>query len=109
MKGVDGLRWTLGIVILIEAILFVRPGGGHAVAAAHLPDALRYVLGGGEIVGCVLLLVRRWAVWGGWILIAVFMLAMVIHLVHGMYDVGDLAIYTAAAWSIVTAGRARHG
>jgi hypothetical protein len=103
MKGVDVLRWALGVVILIEAILFVRQG------AAHLPDALRYVLGGGEIVGCILMLVPGRAVWGGWILIGVFVLAMVIHLVHGMYDVGNLVIYTAAAWTIVATGRARHG
>jgi len=30
----------------------------------------------------------------------VFVLAIVIHLLHGMYAVGNLAIYTAAAWAV---------
>jgi len=33
-------------------------------------------------------------------LVTVFVLAIVIHLLHGMYDVGNLAIYTAAAWAV---------
>jgi hypothetical protein len=31
---------------------------------------------------------------------------MLIHLAHGMYDIGNLVIYTAAAWSIVGDRRA---
>jgi hypothetical protein len=32
MRGVDVLRWALGVVILVEAILFVRQGAGHLPA-----------------------------------------------------------------------------
>jgi DoxX-like protein len=101
--ALTGLQWTLGIVILIEAILFVMPSAGHGFAQTHMPDALRFVLGGGEIIGCVLLLIPRTAVRGAWILTAVFGLAILIHLLHGMYNVSDLLIYLAAAWTLAVA------
>jgi hypothetical protein len=94
------LQWTLGVVILIEALLFVMPGARQDFARTHLPNLLRLILGWGEMVGAVLLLIPRTVSRGGWLLIAVFILAIAIHLLHGMYNVGDLAIYTAAAWAI---------
>jgi hypothetical protein len=35
------LQWTLGLVILIEAVLFLMPSAGHAFAQAHMPNAVR--------------------------------------------------------------------
>jgi hypothetical protein len=98
--ALTGLQWTLGLVILIEATLFVMPSAGHDFAKTHMPDILRHVLGWGEIVGAILLLIPRTAVRGGWFLGGIFVLAIVVHLLHGMYNVGDLAIYTAAAWAV---------
>ena len=98
--ALTGLQWTLGLVILIEAILFLLPSAAHDFARTHMPNIVRMVLGWGEIVGCVLMLIPRTAVRGGWILAAIFLLAIVIHLLHGMYNVGNLAIYTAAAWAV---------
>jgi DoxX-like family len=95
-----GLQWTLGLVILIEAILFVMPSARHEFARTHLPDLLRQVLGWGEIVGATLLLIPRTAVRGGWLLVGIFVLAIIVHLLHGMYNVGSLAVYTAAAWTV---------
>ena len=100
--ALTGLQWTLGLVILVEAILFVMPNAGHDFARTHMPDVLRQVLGWGEIIGAVLLLIPRTAVRGGWVLVGIFVLAMIINLLHGMFNVGYLAIYTAAAWSIAT-------
>jgi hypothetical protein len=100
--ALTGLQWTLGLVILVEAILFVMPNAGHDFARTHMPDIVRQVLGWGEIIGAVLLLIPRTAVRGGWVLVAVFVLAMIVHLLHGMFNVGYLAIYTAAAWAIAT-------
>jgi hypothetical protein len=37
-----------------------------------------------------------------WVLVAVFTVAIVIHLLHGLYNVGDLVIYTAAAFAVAT-------
>src|ERR1700691_71195 len=103
--AITALQWTLGLVILVEAILFVMPGAGHDFAKTHMPDILRQILGWGEIAGAILLLIPRTAVRGGWVLMAIFVLAIVVHLLHGMFNVGSLAIYTAAAWP-VAAGKA---
>jgi hypothetical protein len=98
--ALTGLQWTLGLVILIEAILFVMPGAAHGFAKTHMPNLVRLILGFVEIAGCVLMLIPGTAIRGAWVLAAVFVLAIVIHLLHGMYDVGNLAIYTAAAWAV---------
>jgi hypothetical protein len=65
---------------------------------------VRLILGWGEIIGAILLLIPRTAVRGAWVLGVVFVLAIVIHLLHGMYNVGNLLIYTAAAW-VVAVGK----
>jgi len=96
------LQWVLGVVILAEAVQFVMPGAAHDFARTHLPGFIRMILGWGEIVGCILLLIPPTAVRGAWILVGIFTLAIVIHLLHGMYGVGNLVIYTAAAWAIAT-------
>lgn len=95
--ALTGLQWTLGLVILIEAVLFLMPSARHDFARTHMPDILRQVLGWGEIIGAVLLLIPRTAVRGAWMLAGIFVLAIVVHLLHGMFNVGSLAVYTAAA------------
>lgn len=97
------LQCTLGIVILIEAILFVLPGARHEFVRTHMPDIVRQVLGWGEIIGAILLLIPRTAVRGAWLLVALFALAIVVHVVHGLFNVGNLVIYTAVAWAIASA------
>ena len=94
------LQWALGVVILIEAVLFIMPTAAHAFAATHMPGFVRLVLGWGEIVGCILLLMPRTTVRGAWLLVAVFIMAILIHLLHGMYGIGNLVIYAAAAFAI---------
>jgi len=94
------LRWVLGLVILAEATLFVMPSARPAFAATHLPDIVRLVLGWAEIGGSILLLIPSTVVRGAWLLIGVFVLAIVVHLVHGMFNVGDLIIYIAAACAV---------
>jgi len=94
------LRWALGMVILIEAILFVVPSAARGFAATHMPGFIRLVLGWGGILGCVLLLIPRTTIRGAWLLLAVFVFAIMIHLLHGAYNVGNLVIYAAAAFAI---------
>jgi hypothetical protein len=98
--ALTGLQWTLGLVILIEAVLFVMPSARHSFSTTHMPNAVRLVLGWGEILGALLLLIPRTAVRGAWTLVLIFILAIIIHALHGMFDVGNLVIYTAAAWAI---------
>ena len=98
--ALTGLQWTLGIVILIEAILFLLPSAAHDFARTHMPNFVRIVLGFGEVAGSILRLLPRTAIRGAWILVAVFVPAIAVHLLHGILNVGNLAIYTAAAWTI---------
>jgi hypothetical protein len=86
----------------IEAALFLMPGARHDFSRTHMPDVLRLLLGWGEIIGSVLLIPRT-AARGAWILIGTFVLAIIVHLWHGMPNVGTLAIYTAAAWTVALA------
>jgi hypothetical protein len=100
--ALTGLQWTFGLVILAEAILFVMPAASHDFATTHMPNLVRLVLGWGEIAGSILLLIPKTVIRGAWALAAVFVLAIVVHLLHGLYNVGNLVIYTAAAWTVAT-------
>jgi hypothetical protein len=97
------LQWTLGVVILIEAVMFVLPSAAHDFARTHMPGFIRLLLGWGEIVGCILLLIPKTTIRGAWLLVAVFVFAILIHLLHGAYNVGNLAIYAAAALAVAIA------
>jgi hypothetical protein len=48
----------------------------------------------------VLLLIPQTTVRGAWLLLAVFTFAILLHLLHGMYGIGNLVIYAAAAFAI---------
>ena len=98
--GLTGLQWALGLVILVEAVLFVMPSAAHDFARTHMPGFVRMVLGLGEILGSILLLIPQTAVRGAWLLLAVFIMAILLHLLHGMYGIGNLVIYAAAAFAI---------
>jgi type II secretory pathway component PulF len=98
--GLTLLRWALGVVILIEAVLFVMPSAAHDFARTHMPGFVRMVLGFGEILGSILLLIPQTAIRGAWLLLAVFIMAILLHLLHGMYGIGNLVIYAAAAFAI---------
>jgi uncharacterized membrane protein YphA (DoxX/SURF4 family) len=100
--ALTGLQWTLGLVVLIEAVLFVMPSARQEFAKTHMPDIVRQVLGWGEIIGAVLLLIPRTAARGGWVLVGMFVLAIVVHVLHGTFNVGNLVIYSAAAWAIAS-------
>jgi hypothetical protein len=94
------LQWALGGVILVESVPFVLPSAAHDFARTHMPSFIRFILGGCEIAGCILLLIPCTAIRGAWLLLAVFIMAIVIHLLHAMHGVGNLVIYAAAAFAI---------
>jgi len=98
--GLTVLQWSLGVVILIEAVMFVLPSAAHEFARTHIPGFVRIVLGWGEIAGCVLLLIPKTTKSGAWLLLAVFVMGILAHLLHGQYRVGYIVIYAAAAFAI---------
>ena len=67
---------------------------------AHMPGFVRMMLGWGEIVGCVLLLIPKTTKGGAWLLFAVLVMAILVHLLHGQYRVGNVVIYAAAAFAL---------
>jgi|SRR5579863_6475482 len=98
--GLTVLQYALGIVVLIEAVMFVMPSAGHEFARTHMPGFVRMVVGFGEIIGSLLLLIPQTAIRGAWLLLAVFVMAILLHLLHGLYGIGYLVIYAAAAFAI---------
>src|SRR5215470_984675 len=94
------LQWTLGLVILVESSLFAfAPGSAHAFANTGLPDVIRLVVAYAEIGAAVLFLLPRTLVAGAWLLIGVLAFAIVLHLLHGWWNVGALLVYGVAAWT----------
>src|SRR5580658_4300935 len=88
------LRWTVGLVVLLASVRFVlSDSAAHFLATAGLPAWIRPVLGGVEILAVVLFLLPFTALIGGYLLLAVFACAVLLHVLHGQYDVGSLLVY----------------
>ena len=91
------LRWTVGVIVLIESLrVEIDPAEIQHFAAAGLPQWVRVVLAGAEIVAAILFMAPFTVMIGGYALIVIFALAMALHLLHGQYDVGALLVYVAA-------------
>jgi hypothetical protein len=96
------LQWVLGLVILVESLRFAfRSHAAHEFAKTGLPDFVHLGLAWAEIAAAILFLIPRATVVGGRFLIAVLAVAIVIHLLHGWFDVGGLLVYAAATWAVV--------
>jgi DoxX-like family len=95
--AISALRWTLGLVVLLESVHFtLLPSAIHQFAKTGLPQWIRPVLGGSEIVAALLFLIPAVSSVGGCLLLFVFAIAVVIHFLHGELDVGGLVVYAAA-------------
>jgi hypothetical protein len=91
------LRWTLGLVVILESFLFVfSASAAHFLAKVGLPSWIQPVLGGAEILAAVLFLVPLTFAIGGFLLLVIFAFAVLLHILHGQYQVGDLFVYAAA-------------
>jgi hypothetical protein len=102
------LHWTVGLVVLLEscrtfyAAYFASHGAGHA----GILNALRLALSGAEIVAALLFLVPFTMVAGGYMLLAIFGLAIVIHGLHGEFrGLEILVLYGMAVWVSLAAGK----
>jgi hypothetical protein len=102
---VPGLRWTLGLVVLIESFREVfEPAAIQHFARTGLPQWVRVVLAGGEIIAAIFFMVPFTMLIGGYALIVIFAFAAALHLLHGQYDIGALLVYGMA----VLASMANH-
>jgi hypothetical protein len=92
------LRWTVGLVVLWQSWRFAT-AAAREVAHIGLPHWTPLVLGGAEIVASVLFLLPKVGRVGGYLLLAIFLLAIAIHLLHGQFEVGPLLVYAAAVFA----------
>lgn len=97
------LRWTLGLVVILESGRFVlSTSAAHFLAKAGLPAWIQPALGISEILAVLLFLIPLTALIGGYLLLLVFALAAVIHVLHGQFDVGALFVYAVAVLVCMT-------
>ena len=101
------LQWAIGLVILAEAATFAfSTSSAHAFAKTGLPDFIRLALAWSEMGAAILFLIPRAIAAGGWLLIGVLVFAIVLHLLHGWWNVGALVVYAVGTWAVIT-GRAQ--
>jgi hypothetical protein len=93
------LRWSVGLVVLWQSWLTFhgrlgKPHApGHPAALAHV----RLVLSGAEMIAAILFLLPIMAAVGGYGLLAIFALAIVMHALHGdVSGLETLVVYGAA-------------
>jgi uncharacterized membrane protein YphA (DoxX/SURF4 family) len=88
------LRWTLGLIVLWESLLFIfAPGSIHHFAKTGLPQWIRPTLGGVEIIAAILFLLPWTDAVGSRLLLFVFAVAALIHVLHGDFDISGLVLY----------------
>lgn len=103
------LRWTVGLVVLIESIRFAfSPSAAHFLARAGLSLWIRPGLGGAELAAAILFLLPRTRTIGGYALLVIFALAVLIHVLHGQFDVTWLAVYALAVLVSMAHGEERN-
>jgi uncharacterized membrane protein YphA (DoxX/SURF4 family) len=101
-----GLQWSLGLVLIYECSrLLFYSGAVRAAQSAHLPHVLVLAIAAVELAGAILFLIPPTMRAGGKILIGTFLVAAVVHIIHGQPDVGYLLIYGMAVLTIITGGR----
>ncbi len=63
------LYWSVGLVVLIESCLFVFSASrGHAFAKSGMPQLIRPILGGSEIIAALIFLIPPARTVGGYAL-----------------------------------------
>jgi uncharacterized membrane protein YphA (DoxX/SURF4 family) len=101
--AVPALRWSVGLVVLLESCQFAfGTSAMRSFAKTGLPTWIRPALGSTEIVAAILFLVPAASVAGAYALLVIFLLAAVIHILHGWYDVGALVVYGMAVLVCMT-------
>jgi hypothetical protein len=91
------LRWTLGLVVALGSLQFVFSASvAHFLAKTGLPSWIQPALGGAEVLAAILFLVPLTVAIGSYLLLVIFALAILLHILHGQYQVGELFVYAAA-------------
>jgi hypothetical protein len=105
-SAIAALHWILGLVLLAESAQFAFSSASVAAfAKTGLPEIVHLGLAWSEMIAAVIFLIPRTVIIGGWMLIMILGFAIVVHLLHGWYDVGALLVYAAGAWAVVASNR----
>ena len=97
-----GLQWSLGLVLIYECSrLLFYSGAARAAQSVHLPHFLILAIAAVEMLGAILFLIPPVVQVGGKILIGTFLVAAIVHILHGQPDVGYLIIYGMAVLTII--------
>ncbi len=95
--ALSGLRWVLGLVVLLESLHFaVSSAAAQHWARTGWPLWVRPALGGSEAAAALLFLMPALTIVGGWALLVSFAVALAIHLQGGDFGVGALIVYAMA-------------
>ena len=100
------LHWTVGLVVLLESCrtFYAAYFGLHPSSHAGILNSVRLFLSGAEIIAALLFLVPFTTLMGGYILLAIFGLAILIHGLHGEFrGLEILLLYGVAVWVSLTA------
>jgi hypothetical protein len=96
-NSVPLLRWVLGLVVIVESVRFAfSASAAHFLQKVGLPAWIPAVLGSSEAIAALLFLLPFTALAGSYLLLVVFLLAALLHFLHGQFDVGGLLVYAAA-------------
>jgi hypothetical protein len=102
---IPGLRWTVGVVVLLESIHFMlSPTAGREFAKTGLPQSIRPVLGGSEAIAALFFLMSAASLISGYLLLIIFMVAIAIHFLLGEFNVGAILVYGMAVIVCMTHG-----
>jgi hypothetical protein len=93
-----GLRWSLGLVLIYECTRLLLSSGPHG----HIPHALVMAIAAVELLGAILFLIPPTLAAGGRLLLATFLVAAIVHILHAQFDVGFLVIYAMAVLTVMT-------
>src|ERR1051326_252 len=97
------LRLVLGIVVLVQSLVFLYGRDSARFFAGHgLPEAVRLLLGWSDVLAALLFMLPPTVFFGGCLLLAVFCGAILIHLLHGQFEIGGLLVYLAAVLVVIT-------
>jgi uncharacterized membrane protein YphA (DoxX/SURF4 family) len=104
------LRWTVGVVLLVEAgLLAFSRSEIHFAGHAGVDHRIRLALAWSEILACILFLAPRSGKTGAMLLLMVFALAALVHVLHGNFQIGGLLIYAAAVWVVLSQSQRLRG
>jgi hypothetical protein len=102
-RTIVALRVVVGLEILARAlVLALSPRAAEAFARTGRPNALRLILAWTEVAAALLFLAPGTLAVGAWSLLAVFVAAAGLHVLHGEFDVGGLLVLAVAVLVVLS-------